>query len=570
MTKYNIFFGKDFSNTGQIDSFDNFVYYDNNGSKTVKDIKNFITCFNDTICSCMLKLYKKEKGWTGSYYSKYEIENENDKTLQEIYNNSEIYIIQTKKECICIDAKQENFYDIIIDINSIININKGWNIFMTKEGEEKYLKYKGLDLIKIGILGKKTKTKTYVASKLLKIPFPSGVSINTKGLGIKYNDLSTGFESGKIILLDFVDLETPVLNHESENGKEEENYEKKEIAKKARDILVTESFLQKFIITNSDILILVVGKLTFSEQKLILKIKKEIKDNKDIKYLYIIHNLKNYTKISQVEKYIENTLCKSSTFSVKKSESVGSNPKKIKDGYHFNEEKNAEYKQLNIFHLIFAQDGSEAGNFYNEYSIDFIETQYNVQWVKKKFDVIEEVKKQFSKLSKLYLEQKIEKNEFNSNEDILQNKIIKLNKEKELTLKKCLLDEIGNPIFKLNGLEPKYNVFVNEQFLEIRVELPGNCNPEVSPFNYSGEDTVITVSGNKNYDKEPKNPEDCIYNSREYGKFEIDIPFKTGEYRIIDQTLKEKKIKKGILILKYKIETNEKNEKTIIENEEDI
>ena len=629
MTKYNIFFGQ-----GQIDSFDNFVFYDNTGGKTVKYIKDLVTCFNDTICSCMLKLYKKEKGWTGSYYSKYDIENENDKKIEEIAANSEIYIIQTKKECSCKfllenknllssnkenliekikesqekikesqekikesqknnelqekiikelqekinellkkdeldDAKQEDFYDIIIDINSIININKGWNIFMTKEGEEKYLKYKGLDFIKIGIVGNINRGKTFILSKLSKISFPSGVSINTKGLSIKYPDLSEEYKDRKYIILDSAGLETPVLNNllqEEENGKEEEEEKKseennneakkdeenKEFKKKARDILVTESFLQKFIITNSDILILVVGKLT------------------DIKYLYIIHNLKNYTKISQVEKYIENTLCKSSTFSVKKSESVGSNTKKIKDGYHFNEEKNDEYKQLNIFHLIFAQDGSEAGNFYNEYSIDFIETQYNVQWVKKKFDVIEEVKKQFSKLSKLYLEQKIEKNEFNSNEDILQNKIIKLDKEKELTLKKCLLDEIGNPIFKLNGLEPKYNVFVNEQFLEIRVELPGNCNPEVSPFNYSGEDTVITVSGNKNYDKEPKNPEDCIYNSREYGKFEIDIPFKTGEYRIIDQTLKEKKIKKGILILKYKIETNEKNEKTIIENEEDI
>ena len=455
---------------------------------------------------------------------------------------------------------------------------------MTKEGEEKYLEYKGSDYIKIGIVGNINRGKTFILSKLSKISFPSGVSINTKGLSIKFPDLSGEYKDRKYIILDSAGLETPILNHhlqEEENGKEEEGEKKeennnetkkdeenKEFKKKARDILVTESFLQKFIITNSNILILVIDKLTFSEQKLILKIKKEIKDSNDIKYLYIIHNLKNYTKISQVEKYIENTLCKSSTFSVKKSESVTSHKKNI--GYHFNEEKNAEYKQLNIFHLILAHDGSEAGNFYNEHTIDFIETQYNVQWVKNKFDVIEEVKKQFSKLSKLYLEQKIEKNEFNSNEDILQNKIIKLNKEKELTLKKCLLDEIGNPIFKLNGLEPKYNVFVNEQFLEIRVELPGNCNPEVSPFNYSGEDTVITVSGNKNYDKEPKNPEDCIYNSREYGKFEIDIPFKTGEYRIIDQTLKEKKIKKGILILKYKIETDEKNEKTIIENEEDI
>jgi len=187
----------------------------------------------------------------------------------------------------------------------------------------------------------------------------------------------------------------------------------------------------------------------------------------------------------------------------------------------------------------------------------------------KKFDVIEEVKKQFSKLSKLYLDQKIEKNEFNSNEDILQNKIIKLKNDKELTFKKCLLDEIGNSISKMNGLEPKYNIFVNEHLLEIRIELPGNCTPEVSPPIYLGEDTIITVSGNKNYDKDQKNPEDCIYNSREYGKFEIDIAFKTGEYRI-NPKLKETKLIKGILILKYKLYNDESDEKSINENEEDI
>ena len=188
---------------------------------------------------------------------------------------------------------------------------------------------------------------------------------------------------------------------------------------------------------------------------------------------------------------------------------------------------------------------------------------------KKKFDVFEEIKTHFSKYSKLYLEEKIEKNEFNSNEDILQNKIIKLNKEKELTLKKCLLGEIGNPIFKMNGLEPKYNVFVNDQFLEVRVELPGNCTPEVNPPKYLRENTIITISGNKNYDKEPKNPEECIYNLREYGKFEIDIPFKTEDYKINPNPI-EVKILKGILILKYKIETEKSKEKTIIENEEDI
>ena len=118
----------------------------------------------------------------------------------------------------------------------------------------------------------------------------------------------------------------------------------------------------------------------------------------------------------------------------------------------------------------------------------------------------------------------------------------------------------------MNGLEPKYNVFVNERLLEIRVELPGNCTPEVGAPIYLGEDTVITVSGNKNYDKEPKNPEDCIYNSREYGKFEIDIAFKTGDYKI-NPKLKEAKLLKGILILKYELYNDESDEKAINENE---
>ena len=181
MTKYSIFLGTDFSNNGKIEPFDNFVYYDNDKGKTIQDIKSFISCFKDTVCSCMLKLYKKENGWTGSYYTELRIENEDEKKLKDISQNSEIYIAQTKKECDCKfllenknlfclnkqslikkinelekkneleEPKQEDFYDIIIDINSIININKGWNILMTREGEQKYLKYKDQSLIKIGV-----------------------------------------------------------------------------------------------------------------------------------------------------------------------------------------------------------------------------------------------------------------------------------------------------------------------------------------------------------------------------------------------------------------------------------
>lgn len=36
----------------------------------------------------------------------------------------------------------ENFYDIVIDINSILKLKKGWKILFTKEGERKYNYYK--------------------------------------------------------------------------------------------------------------------------------------------------------------------------------------------------------------------------------------------------------------------------------------------------------------------------------------------------------------------------------------------------------------------------------------------
>ena len=129
MAKYKIYFGTDFSNNGQIDSFDNLVYYDNNGSKTVKDVKAFITCFNDEICSCMLKLYKKESGWISYYYSKYDIKNEDDKKLQEIANNSEICIIQTQRKCTCKNKE-------------LFSLNKENLIEKIKELQKKLMHYK--------------------------------------------------------------------------------------------------------------------------------------------------------------------------------------------------------------------------------------------------------------------------------------------------------------------------------------------------------------------------------------------------------------------------------------------
>jgi len=605
MKKYKLIFGTDFNNKITLDSQENLPYYDNKNNKTVGDIKDFITCFNDKICTCMLKLYQYQGSLFGSYI-KYKGENEDSKKLNEIVGtDSAIYIAQIKKDCTCnflknnitnipfqkrslIEKlnelektkelktfKEEDFYDIIIDINSISAIKKGWNIEFTERGRQKYDQYKKDPLIKIGIVGNVNNGKSFILSKLSKIELPTGTSISTKGLSIKYPDLGDGHEHRKYILMDSAGLENPILTDENEEGEEEEREEiaknyKEEIDKfrlKARDILITESFLQSFIISTSDLLLVVIDKLSFSEQKLINKIKGEIKTNKIKKQIFIIHNLKTYRTKEQMESYIKDTLNKSATFKLRTGESITSNRKKVKNGVYFTEENNSN--DFSVFHLLFAADGSEAGNYYNDYTIDFIEEKYNNDLNKKKFDVIEEVKSKFVEYSSRYLTEKIDINDINSNEESLNDKLIKFNGKKDLILKKCQIDEIGFQTFKKNGFEPRYNYFKNGNCLEIRAELPGNVKPVVNKPQYLDENTIISLYGEKKKDKDPEKLEDNYFNSREFGNFNLEIPLKTSDFKI-NPSIKENKIKNGILFLKYDFYTDEKDEKISLTVDEEI
>ena len=81
----------------------------------------------------------------------------------------------------------ENFYDIIIDINSIKNVNKeGWKVKFSDEGLKKYKQYKNQKLITIGVLGNNNKGKSFLLSKISKIKLLTGTSIHTEGFSVKY------------------------------------------------------------------------------------------------------------------------------------------------------------------------------------------------------------------------------------------------------------------------------------------------------------------------------------------------------------------------------------------------
>ena len=256
-----------------------------------------------------------------------------------------------------------DFYDVIVSIQSITDIIRGWKIKFSPRYLYDRNNMINDKMLKIGIIWNSNKGKSFILSKLSKFQLPSGMSIKTEGLSIKYPDL-TEYKNRKIVLLDSAGLETPVLNDNFKKSETDIDYFKD----KSREKIATELFLQNYIIHNSDILIVVVGILSYSEQKILNRIKSELQGSKANNIsLYIIHNLMMFTTIDEVEAYIQGTLLKSATFKLEKQEIVNSSKEEQKGVYYYE-----KINDMQIFHLIFANDYSDAGKYYNDFTLSVL------------------------------------------------------------------------------------------------------------------------------------------------------------------------------------------------------
>ena len=336
------------------------------------------------------------------------------------------------------DNKQ-NLYDLEININSILGFLKGWNIIFGKNGKENYEKAKkNRDKI-FSVIGNKNKGKSFLLSKIFGRDLPNGFSVTTKGLSISF---PTGMDN--VALFDSVGFESPLLEIDgdeyrlkSENkDKDEEFYKKmneldKQIKKfkkeknkleiikekeneyfRERNIFrknipnkdgqlidltnerrITDFFLQRFIIENAHVILLVVGKLSIDDQFFLNKLTTLIKEEKGkfLQKVIVIHNLMTMEKKEVVEDYIEKTLKKSLTFTLEAKKDLkiaGERAKKPYNRYLYYEknddsDKNGK-KGINqgIIHIIMAKYGTEAGDYYNDSAIDYIKKNwtYNFEY----------------------------------------------------------------------------------------------------------------------------------------------------------------------------------------------
>ena len=472
---------------------------------------------------------------------------QNEIYRKEYENKMKIIDESSDKSHLYEGKSSEEFYDVIIKINSIKYLDEGWDISMNEKGQNNYNKYKDVNtIIRLGVIGNENKGKSTILHKISGLPLPTGYSIKTEGLSIKYPELEK-YPNLKLVLLDSAGLETPVLNY-GENDLNNKGYE---FIEQSRDKLLTEVFLQNYIIKNSDLLLLVFGKLSFEEQKLLNKVKNDMKNLKRKEPLIVIHNLKEFERVNQVEDYIKNVLLRSSTFKLVEGTEINKDKEKRKWKYFY--EPNSFPK---IFHLIYAKEYSEAGEVYNKGTIDNIINKCNNITDKRPFDIIESIKETFSDVSESILEKPLKREDITDSD----NKKIKLsNKDQQIKLKRCLIDELGFSNFLATGFEPKYDYYVNEDKLVINIEMPGDFKDVKVRTDSEGAYTIININGNKyNPIKEKNENEKIVYlgKYRDYGEFNIRI--KIEGYNLKDNKPNVmKRNDKGITTIEYNLKTGD-------------
>ena len=435
------------------------------------------------------------------------------------------------------------FYDTIIDFDSlkISCEEKGFKILFSENGNKNYEKRKKQNSTIVGVIGNANKGKSYILSKISNEELPRGYSVSTKGISVKYPKI----EIRPFIILDSAGSETPLIkNSDNEYINESNNVNFELINELARDKIATQNFIQDFIYFYSNILIIIVGQLTNDEQKLINRIKS---NNRNKKTIFIIHNLMFIETIKNVETIIENIIKKSITFNKLSKRNIISENDDRKNNYYYLE---AIDDKSTIVHLIMAREGTEAGNYYNQSTIDFLKKQIIIETFTKNFDIIESFKKFLSMCSGTYMEKPIGIDDIEY--DNRQKKII-IKTKKKIILKKYFINEIGISNFYGKIIEPFYDYKQSEDQMEIMIELPGidlkkNFNI-IYKLNICDGNYIFTYCGKINSDADDslKNI-NLLFGNFEESEYRFQLTFPISDGVIKSSKPKIKKDAKNALV----------------------
>ena len=451
---------------------------------------------------------------------------------------------QEKKE------KDNEIYDMILDFSNFEQLKKdGWKISWSKDiGLDKYNICKESKNIVIGILGNKYRGKSFLLQRIFeKIEKDNFINKSrfltaTRGISVNFHLLDDYYIN--LISLDTAGKDNPLLYSSDfiKNSNISLTRKDKDITEQIKNIAryqrVGEIVLSDFIIKESEVLITVLEKLSFTEQEMLINLINQLKPKKmeefslKNKILLVIHNLMNFTNIETIENYIENTLLKSLTFDLSygKQRMIDFKNENIDDtDKYIYIQKTENYDKLEIVHIIVGNDFvHEIREEYNEPALRFIRKVIKFSYTRE-IDLIEDFKNFIIQNSQKYLSNSgLQKDSLeikkrgNIPEAIILNKKYRNN----INLNSFFIPKGINDF--LFTIEPKYSTKLYKEkdegkyYIKVIFEIFGKIEEEIrSSINIIRNQHVITIDGKTIDNKNINN--DIVQGNLKYSEFYFQI-----------------------------------------------
>ena len=141
---------------------------------------------------------------------------------------------------------------------------------------------------------------------------------------------------------------------------------------------------------------------------------------------------------------------KSASFKIEAIHEIKIKDIQVDKRYYYVENDNS----MKIYHLLTAKEGTKGGDYYNEYTYEFLRVRFNEFSDRTPLSILDEIKKKFVEWSGDLLEEKVALEnivikKINSIEKFIYEEIPSKNKDKNIQNKNkiipkaCLIDELG-------------------------------------------------------------------------------------------------------------------------------
>ena len=460
-------------------------------------------------------------------------------------------------------------YDAIFRCGSLNKLFKEeWDYFLSYIFVERIQREKEeRNFCSVCMMGDTNKGKTFIVNLLCNCNLESGAEYKTEGISCKFTDLPINLTEEenlderakvkKFLIFDSAGRSEPLLIDPNERAKLNSEELKNRVDTDNKDLRLSEEFLKNFLISYSDIIIVVVNQLTLAEQIFLYELKNDNEDK--FEELFIIHNLFNFDKRKQMEDYINNTIVHSIYFDISKDyfdrigEDETNNPDKP---YYFTEVQNYNNRgnKFLIAHLFLGNINSTDKwiKNVNETTINFLKTRMQICVAKKYFSVKKRLEKEIKSLF-FNDKAKFEKvPEMNDTEGFKGKIVLK----KELKVNNKEIPEFsGKGEFNILGFTPKYIFYREEKKAEfvVEVECPGeeDKNMTIQARTKRGK-VFFIIKGKKIYPKEIKQ-----FNHKEDKPYSIffSVNIEKEGFQIIDDenNIKYDKYENGIYKKTFKL-----------------